>query len=277
MRILVSKNLLRTLKLAESFSDAPKSGFTKAEVVRRSELPTSTVYRLLSGMEDAGYIYRTPEGGLLPNFSFERRIDSRSISLEKLSSATAMVSARLQTASEIILRRGHNLLWHIMDEHPLQPMRLRAHPGYVRATYELDSISRLALAYCKITDIEQSWDLTNFYDVGIERKRVNWTDARDRIRATDKSAMQFDMLGNAKGVRRYCLAITDRDEEFVCLLTAAEAATPVRDEAAHVARVRAVLTEVKSILTGDEKFTFDQGGSMRIVHPEPNGHLPPDH
>lgn len=277
MRNLVSKNFLRILKLAESFSDAPKSGFTKAEVVRRAELPTSTVYRLLSAMEDAGYIYRSPEGGLLPNFSFERRIDSRSISLEKLRSATAMVSAQLQTASEIILRRGHNLLWHITDEHPLQPMRLRAHPSYVRATYELDSISRLALAYCEITDIEQSWDLTSFYDVGIERKRVNWTDARDRIRATDKLAMQFDMLGNSKGVRRYCVAITDRDEEFVCLLTAAEAATPVRDEAAHVTRIRAVLTEVKSFLIGDDTFANDQGDSMRIVHPEPNGHLPPDH
>lgn len=273
----MSKNLLRILKLAESFSDAPKNGFTKAEVVRRAELPPSTVYRLLTAMEDAGYIYRTPEGGLLPNFSFERRIDSRSISLEKLDAATAMVSARLQTASEIILPRGHNLLWHFTDEHTLQEIRLRAHPGYVRATYELDSISRLALAHHDIADIEQSWDLTSFFDVGVERKRVNWADARERIRATDKSAMQFDMLGNAKGVRRYCVAITDRDGDFVCLLTAAEAATPVRDEDAHVARIRDVLTNVKSFLTSDDTIAADQIGSIRIGQPEPNGHLPSDH
>ncbi len=113
--------------------------------------------------------------------------------------------------------------------------------------------------------------MTSFFNVGIESTRVIWTDARERIRATNKSAMQFDMLGNAKGVRRYCVAITDADENLVCLLTAAEAATPVRDESAHVARIRAVLTEAKSCLESGGVLAADQTDSAKISQPLPAG------
>ena len=58
--------------------------------------------------------------------------------------------------------------------------------------------------------------------------------------------MQFDLMGNAKGVRRFCVAIHGEQGEFAGLLTAAEAATPVRDVDAHVAKVQRVLMGAKS-------------------------------
>lgn len=248
----MSKGFISVLRLAESLSDAPRNGLAKSDVVARTGLPTSTVYRLLSDMEQAGYIYRTNEGRVLPNFSFDRRIALGAISPQKLRSVCAGISEELQSASEIILHRGHNLLWHITDEHPQRAIKLRAHPGYVRATYELDSISRLVLAHCEISEIERSWDLAGFYDVGVNGKRMVWDTARRIILATDRNEMQYDMLGNAKGVRRFCVAITDSEDQFVCLLTVAEAATPLRDEAAHVERIHRILFEARASLSAPE-------------------------
>lgn len=267
----MSKSFIRILTLAESLSEAPKNGLSKSEVVERAGMATSTVYRLLTEMEEAGYVYRTSEGRLLPNFSFERRIGDGTISPELLREACAEVSNRLQTASEIILRRGHNLLWHVTDEHPMQPIKLRAHPGYVRATYELDSISRLVLAHCDIAEIERSWDTSAFYNVGIDGARVSWVEAREMILATDKQAMQFDMLGNAKGVRRYCIAVTDTNGNFVCILTAAEAAIPVRDEAEHVANIRNVLNQARASLQPQNSISRDDREFASITHQVPIG------
>ncbi|OED36096.1 hypothetical protein AB833_28575 [Chromatiales bacterium (ex Bugula neritina AB1)] len=250
MEISVAKCFITILKLAECLSEAPGNGFSKPEIVERVGLPVSTVYRLLTEMEQAGYIYATPEGRLLPNFTFERRIGAGNITPVQLRQACAIVSAELESTSEIILRRGHSLLWHITNEHALQRVKLRAHPGYVRATYELDSISRLALAHCNIDDIENSWDLSSFYEVGVQGNRLSWSDARERILATDKHAMQYDMLGNAKGIRRFSVAVTTSSSEFVCLLTVAEAATPVRDEEAHIARIRTTLESARLTLEG---------------------------
>ena len=267
----MAKSFVTILRLAESLSKASSSGFTKSEIVERAGLPTSTVYRLLTEMEQTGYVYTTAEGRLLPNFSFERRIGIGNISPIQLQEACATISAQLQSASEIILRRGHSLLWHITDEHPMQPIKLRAHPGYVRATYELDSISRLALAHCSIDEIEGSWDMSSFYDVGVQGNRLKWSEARERINTTDKNAMQFDMLGNAKGIRRFSIAITDAEGEFVCLLTVAEAATPIRNEDAHIARMRTTLESARDALefhTGNSQINR---GSMPVTLPQKIG------
>lgn len=244
----MSKSLVTILRLAEFLSNAPRHGLSKADIVARAGFPPSTTYRLLNDMEDAGFVYRTPEGGILPNFVFERRIGSGSIRPEALRLACSLISSELQTASEIILRRGHNLLWHIADEHPMQPIKLRAHPGYVRSTYELDSISRIALSGCDIQDIERTWDLSRFHDVGLQGAHLTWEEARTRIRAAATEPFQFDLRGNAKGIRRFAVPIVSQTGEQVCILTVAEAAVPFRDEAKHVERIRLVLKEAKVAL-----------------------------
>lgn len=244
----MSKNFVRILTLAEFLSDAPKSGWSKSEVAEQSGLPTSSVYRLLTEMEIAGYIYKTSKGGLLPNFAFERRIGIGNIAPDRLRAACVQVSAQLQCASEIILRRGHNLLWHLTDEHPNQAIKLRAHPGYVRATYELDSMSRMVLSHCNRAEIEKTWDIDGFYEVGVLRERMSWETASEKIFATDKNAMQYDILGNSRGVRRFCVAVNDAEGDFVCLLTSAEAAVPLRDEDAHVEKIRNTLLSARQSL-----------------------------
>ena len=121
---------------------------TAQEVVERAGLPASTAYRLLAEFEEAGLLYRTHNRRLHANFTFERRLSLERISPALVTEACAQVSATLRSACEVVLLRGQNLLWHVVHQHPAQAIRLRAHAGFVRATYELDSITRLALAHC---------------------------------------------------------------------------------------------------------------------------------
>ena len=104
----------------------------------------------------------------------------------------------------------------------------------------------MALAHLPLKALEASWDVAGFYDVGVSGGKVPWNEARDRISVVDTADMQFDLMGNAKGVRRFCVAVHGLGGEFVGLLTAAEAATPLRDVEEHVAQVRAVLLDVKT-------------------------------
>lgn len=255
----MSESITRLIRILEAMSDMSAKGLSTTEVIERSGLASSTAYRMVGELESAGYIYRTEDRKLHPNFSFERRIAAGRISPAELWTACADISNALEASSEVILLRGQNLLWHITDEHPLQPIRLRAHPGYIRGTYELDSISRLALAHMPIEHIERSWDKTAFFDVGVNAHKLAWAEVRSKLAAVDINQMEFDIQGNAKGVRRFCVAVTEADRHLVCLLTVAEAAVPLRDEAAHVEQIKDVLMYarkrlVSGLLKQQEKF-----------------------
>ncbi|MEX0286948.1 MAG: helix-turn-helix domain-containing protein [Paracoccaceae bacterium] len=265
----MSKAPFRLLRLAEILSLAPPNGFTKSEIVDRFREPPSTVYRLLKELQDQGYIYQTADGRLLPAFTFERHIGSGAIPLAQLREACSFISQNLQTAAEIILLRGFNLEWRIIEEHPAQRIRLHAHPGFERTTYELDSISRLSLAFCEIQDIETSLDTSVFHEVGVHQRSITWEQARANLLSIDRDQMQFDMLGNAMGVRRSCVAIRDPEGQLICLLTAAEAATPVRDEERHVSHIRQVLERARSMVFRKQIVGQDQ---KKLVGMQGSGH-----
>lgn len=239
----------RVIAVLEALTGAEADGLSAQEVVDRSGLPASTGYRIISELRELGLVHRTAKRKLMANFSFERRLHCNGLDPATLADACAVLSDRLTVAAEIVVLSGHNMLWHIVQEHPYQAIRLRAFPGYMRGAYELDSISRLALAHQPMETIEKSWDIGGFYTAGVDRQSLNWAEARDRINAVDPHDMQYDMTGNAKGVRRYCVAIHGPDGGMVCLLTVAEAATPVRDETKHVANIRSHLM--------DRKFTIE--------------------
>ena len=244
----MAEGVTRVLRILELLSEAPASGVSSPELVERTGLASSTLYRLVGELEAAGYLYRDADRRLHPNFSFERRVDAGALLPGALRDACTELSAELGSASEAILPRGQNLLWHITAEHPSQALRLRAHPGYVRATYELDSISRLALAHLPIERIEREWDTSGFHAVGIERAKVSWAEARATLEAVAPDAMEHDLRGNAKGVRRFAVALPDTEGRLACLLTVAEAAVPLADEPAHVERIARALGAARSRL-----------------------------
>lgn len=235
----------RILQIVEALAASPEDGATPGEICARCGLPRSTVYRLLAELEAAGYVYKSAGKHYFPNFTFARQLDPQHVAPELVREACVSVSETLESASEIILRRGQDLVWHHKEEHPAQSIRLRAHAAYVRSTYELDSISRLALAYIPLSEIEAGWDLSGFFATGVAGEKVGWKTARERIVSVDPTGMEYDLQGNAKGIRRFCVALTTASGQLICLLTVAEAATPVRDVDQHLERVRAVLTDAR--------------------------------
>jgi hypothetical protein len=80
---------------------------------------------------------------------------------------------------------------------------------------------------------------------------VPWDQARKQFSDVDTAEPQFDLSGNSKGVRRFCVAIQGPNKEFAGLLTAAEAATPLRDVDEHVAHVCKVLLDAKVAIERD--------------------------
>lgn len=237
----------RVLAVIEALSAASDDGIAAQAIIERSGLPASTVYRLLIELEEAGLLYRTADRRMHANFTFARKLSFETISPPRIAEACSVLSNALQSASEVIVLRGHNLIWHIVEEHPAQAIRLRAHTGYAREAYELDSISRLALAHVPLEQIEKVWDRTAFFDVGVHHASFSWDEARAKIAAIDPNDMQYDLQGNAKGIRRFCIAVRDGDK-LGCLLTVAEAATPLRDTARHVEHMRSLLSQQRDAI-----------------------------
>lgn len=259
----MSENLNRILTLLAQLSSAKEDGMQIADLVDKTGLASSTVYRLVSDLEALGYVHKAADRRLLPRFTFEQGLTVGDIEVRHLSQVCLELSERLATASEFISLRRHNLYWHVAHQHVRQSIRLRASVGFIRGSYELDCISRMALAHIPVAEIEASWDVSGFYDVGVSGSKVKWSEARAQISAVDPADMQFDLMGNAKGVRRFCVAINSSDGQFVGLLTAAEAATPLRDVEAHVAEVRAALLDTKEAVENGRvnlANTFSQQG-----------------
>lgn len=236
----------RVIAILEALTGPEADGLSAQEAVDRSGLPTSTGYRIITELQEMGLVHRTATRRIMANFSFQRRLNCPGLDPELLSNACVTLSNRLTAAAEVVVLSGHNMLWHIVQQHPEQAIRLRAFPGFMRGAYELDSISRLALANCPIHLLEKSWDTGAFYTAGVDRRPLDWAEAREMIDTVAPGEMQYDMMGNAKGIRRYCVAIHDSNGELICLLTVAEAATPLRDEAKHVASIRSHLMAQKS-------------------------------
>lgn len=247
----MSENLKRTLVLLEQISAAKSTGITAAHLVDETGLASSTVYRLIQELETLGYLRKGEDRRLFPKFHFEQRMTFGGLEIDDLSEACQSVCAKLQVASEFIVPQNETLFWHIAEEHPQQSFRLRAQVGFVRGAYELDCITRMALAHLPKDVVETKWDASAFYDVGVSGKKVPWDDAQAKISSVDKTDMQFDLMGNAKGVRRFCIAVHGSGGELIGLLTAAEAATPLRDVDTHLAQVRKVLLDAKDALERD--------------------------
>ncbi len=249
----MSENLNRTLILLEHLSAAKRTGVTVAQLVEDTGLASSTVYRLIQELESLGYLRRAADRRLFPKFLFEQGINIGGVDIGRLTEACQSVCSRLMAASEFIALRRENLFWHIAEEHPKQSIRLRAGVGFVRGTYELDCITRMALAHVPLNVVAANWDVSAFYEVGVTGNKVHWDQAEAKIASVDTAGMQFDLMGNARGVRRFCVAIHGANEDFIGLLTAAEAATPLRDVEERVAQVRKVLLDVKAAVEGDAR------------------------
>ena len=219
----MSENLNRTLILLEHLSAAKRTGITVAQLIEQTGLASSTVYRLVQELEALGYLRKSDDRRLFPKFHFEQGMSFGGVDVGLLVEACRDVCTELVAAAEFIALRRETLFWHVAEGHP------------------------------PLQDVEANWDIAGFYEVGVSGRKVPWDEARAQISAVDTADMQFDLMGNAKGVRRFCVAVHGDEGEFVGLLTAAEAATPLRDVESHVARVRSVLLAARAAVENGTK------------------------
>lgn len=247
----MSENLSRILTLMEHLSAARDRGILVADLCENTGLANSTVYRLVNDLEQLGYLEKKPDRRLIAKFSFQQEMAVGGFKLTDLSNTCKALAARLTATSELIEFQKANLFWQVSEQHHDQSFQLRAGVGFIRSTYELDSLSRMALAQFEPAEIEENWDVSAFYDVGVSGGKITWDHAREKISAVDPSGMEYDLMGNSKGVRRFCVALKGKNNEFAGLLTAAEAAIPVKDISAHTARMRDVLLEMKRTVEDD--------------------------
>ena len=171
----------RVIAILEALTGPEADGLSAQEVVERSGLPASTGYRIITELQELGLVHRSASRKIMANFSFQRRLHCPGLEPEMLADACALLSDRLTVAAEVVVLSGHNMLWHIVQQHPDQAIRLRAFPGFMRGAYELDSISRLALAHRPVETLEKSWDTGAFYTAGVDRRSLDWAEARAMI------------------------------------------------------------------------------------------------
>jgi len=240
-----SSSVDRVVRLLDALSSAAAEGAGLTEIATEAGLAVATAHRMLADLESVDLVYRSSDKRYFPNFTFDRQIALDANLLDRARRSAGQLSAALNIASEIVFRRGPNLVWHAKIEPADQSIRLRAHAGFVRSAHELDAISRLALAQLGSREITSIWDPSRFYETGVEARRLTWEEARARIEAVDPDGPAYDMRGNSKGVRRFAICVRDRTGAFACLLTAVEAAIPVRDEETHRQRILDALVRTR--------------------------------
>lgn len=251
----------RVVNLLNALSQVGLEGAGVSELAEEAGLATATAHRMLMDLERSGLAYRTDARHWFANFSFSRQLDATSVSLGAARREAQALSLRLGMASEIVFLRGQSLIWHAKFEPADQSIQLRAHAGFVRSSYELDALSRVALAHRSLDEIENVWDLAGFYGPGVNGERLTWKAARTLLGDVDPTRPQFDMQGNSKGVRRFAIALSSPNQRSVAVLTAVEAAIPVVDAQRHQARILDALTEVRQIVLSEENTAKKKSGT----------------
>ena len=242
----MSTTAQRFVAIMEALSNVSQVGSTANEIVQRANLTSSTGYRMLAELEELGLVHRIGDRKLVANFNFERQVRHPGLDPKELAYLCKKISLELTSSSEIVVQSGQNLFWHIVQQHEDQAIRPRAYPGFTRGSYELDSLSRMALAHCNLAKIRREWDTSCFFSTGMSPRELDWAEAKRMITDVDPLGVEFDLLGNAQGIRRFCAAVHAPSGELACLLTVAEAATPLRDQNAHVAKITNLLVAAKA-------------------------------
>jgi len=172
--------------------------------------------------------------------------------LAKLDTIMRKLSLKLGVSAEVVVIAGHELLWHSKTEHPDPNLIIRANVGFRRSLYEFDVLSQLYLSSLDWEEVQAKFYIDGFYDtVRSTSQETRWMDVKsvkNRLQKTRGQIFASDLEGNHMGIRRFATLVDDPDGKFLHLLTVAEPATKVSDEAALVNRYRDALLKARKEL-----------------------------
>lgn len=239
---------LRLLKVMEYLMSAGDEPVKQIQIARDLSLSPATVSRIVRSLASEGYVLLTSEKYCVRNFRLSRNVPMSEGYLSTLNQLMQDVSTDHKVSVEAVVVTGFELFWHSCTQFPDASIAIKAKPGFRRTMAELDPLARLYL--CRL-----SWDEINsallpggFFKNDINRDIIDEQAARRIIESAQDKIIDFDFDGNHLGVRRFATLIDDDEGKFMHLLSIAEAAVPVRDREAHIAKFTQILSETRATL-----------------------------
>ena len=218
------------------------------QIARDLDLAPATVSRIVKSLAEEGYVLMTSEKYCVCNFRLSRNVPMSEQYLSKLSILMKEISFEHRVSVEAVVVAGHELFWHSCTEFPDASIAIKAKPGFRRTLTELDPLSRLYLSRMSWEEIETDLLPDGFFRNDLNREILQASQAQHIIKEAAGKSVDYDFNGNHLGVRRFATVIEDTDNNFMHLLSIAEAAVPVRDEAAHIKKFTAILEEARKSL-----------------------------
>lgn len=218
------------------------------DIARDLQLSTATVSRIVRSLAAEGYVLLTSEKYCVRNFRLSRNVPMSERYLSLLNRLMTDISIQHAVSVEAVVVSGFELFWHSCTEFPDASIAIKAKPGFRRTLAELDPLSRLYLSRMAWEDINSALLPGGFFRNDINRDIVDAAEARNIIESAVDKIVDFDFEGNHLGVRRFVSLIDNNDGKFMHLLSIAEAATPVRNQALHIRKMTQILTNTRATL-----------------------------
>lgn len=231
----------RLLRVMEYLTEAGQQPVKQVDLARDLDISPATLNRIIKVLSDRGFLFRTSERFIVPNFRLTRNVPMSADYLEVLNEVMAEITQAQQLFCEAVVVTGQDLFWHSRTELPGSDLPIRAKAGFRRPLYELDAMSRLYMARLDWDYIDYQFNIRSFHDNTPALAPYTAREAREIFEAHDGHDFAFDFEGNRVGLRRFALVVEDLDGNFLHFLTLAEAATPVEDREGRIESYRRIL------------------------------------
>lgn len=176
--------------------------------------------RVLDSLVAEGYATRG-DGGYRARFRLRRYGGIAPQWALRVDQAFCYLINRGYAAAELLETDGTALSWLDRRGNPNTHVAILARVGFRRTLRELDAPSRVALAALGQEAIDRVAATGHYYTTGVPRRRVSPAEVQ-RLLPT-KDAVAVDEAGNAHGVRRAAVLVSQSPHEAT-LLAIAEAA-----------------------------------------------------
>ena len=245
---MTSEPVRKIIKIIELFAMSDKSE-TLASISRKSGIPMATASRIVNTLEKEGYLYRAKDKSFIRNFSLHKKMNLSEGYLSILEQVLEDVAEKSEQSCEAIFIENNQLYWLSKKESLNVAFRLKAHAGFRRPLYELDSPSRLSLSAMGWDHVCKQFDVDSFFSSGLSRTNISKSALKEQLQSTPITDVIYDLEGNARGIRRFSKAIFDKNGNFVHLLCIAEAAISKQDIKSHIDKNKKILNQAVQQLT----------------------------
>lgn len=210
---------------------------TQTELRHHTGINAATLFRILRTLEHRGYVKRDEDRRYHILFRMERDLPFNESVVQKLCEHLQKLLKETGQSAELLTIRGTNLYWYQKVEPPDPGVTIAARKGGMRPLYELDAPARMALAHRGLDFVHANMDRLRFYRIYPTLESLSWKEAEKIIQSVDLNGIELDEKGNSRGVRRYAMAVCDKQGKMLFLLSIAEAAIPAHDHPDHRNRI----------------------------------------